>query len=381
MPQYKKKIRIAVDACILTARPTGVAQYLMAAINVLSEQQPDVEYLLLAHKPLHSDVDRLLRQADNIRFACCPAPPLFNNSLFWLIFCFTVFARKSSATHIWGPAGLLPFFGCHNLKTILTVHDLVFRSLPNTMSFKTLIAYYLLSGHAIRNAQIIWAVSEFTKNEIQRYYPRRKSQHIIIGSGLNPSRNILDISINTRSEIIARYGIHQKSLLFVGTLEPRKNLAFLLSLMPELAEDGWNLFVVGCSGWGESHFTSIINSPSFPKKSVVFCDYVSDADLHGFYITVAFFISTSLMEGFGLPQLEAMSVGCPVIAASNSALIEVVGDGGVLVSGWVREIWCKIIKDSFYIRSKLAASAIKQAQQYTIDKVCIELYTIINSYR
>ena len=251
--------------------------------------------------------------------------------------------------------------------------------MPKTMSVKTLTEYSMLAPMSIKNADLIWAVSNFTATEINYYYPNRKSHKIIVGCGLNPLRYQHIPSVIELSEIRDKYFINDKTLLFIGTLEPRKNLKFLLSLMPELSVSGWRLLIVGCKGWGKSDLSSIVNSQNYPKDSVTFCDFVSDYTLQGLYRTVSFFISTSLMEGFGLPQLEAMTAGCPVIAAANSAVIEVVGNGGVLVQGWDREIWCSSIKNALNNRGELVSAASQQAICHSIEGACKEVYEIINS--
>ena len=363
-------MKIAIDARSLTTRPTGVGQYLMAAVNVWSKQEPDIEFILLAHKPLNSEASPYLRRAQNIRFECCPAPLMGSNGLFWMLYWFAQYANKLGATHIWGASGMLPFLGIGGLVKILTVHDLVFRSMPLTMSLKSRIAYGLLAGRSIRQADVIWSVSGFTSNEIDRYYPNLNTKVRVTGSGLNPLRFLCKPNDGCVADVVVRYGVTHRALLFVGTLEPRKNLAFLLSLMPRLSQDGFNLLVVGCSGWGKSDLASILNEPTFPREVVRFCDYVPDEDLQALYCCVAFFISTSLMEGFGLPHLEAMSAGCPVIAAANSAIIEVVGDGGILITDWSKDEWYLRIIEAFTLQGKLKTYAIRNSKRHLIDNVC-----------
>ena len=101
-----------------------------------------------------------------------------------------------------------------------------------------------------------------------------------------------------------------------------------------------------------------------------FCDYVPDEDLQALYRCVAFYVSTSLMEGFGLPHLEAMVAGCPVIAAANSAVVEVVADGGCLVEGWDPVVWAERIEDAFTRRDALQAAARRNAERYSIAPAC-----------
>jgi glycosyltransferase involved in cell wall biosynthesis len=367
---------IAIDAQSLTTQPTGIGHYLMAAVNVWSELDKAITFLLLAHKKLHPQAELYLRKAPNIQFIVCPAPVLPSNGLWWMLTSFAFHAKRLNATHIWGASGVLPIWGCAGLIKILTVHDLVYKSLPWTMSLKSRIAYGVLAGRSICTSDIIWSVSKFTSSEIDKYYPVIKARQRVIGSGLNPIRTANVLDKDFIHSVIEQYHIDDKTLLFVGTLEPRKNLGFLLSLMPILAKAGVRLLVVGCSGWGKSDLANIVQDQEFPLNSVCFCSYVSDDELQAMYLSVSFFISTSLMEGFGLPHLEAMSVGCPVIAAANSAVVEVVGEGGVLIEGWDVNEWCNKINEGILLRGEYSQRALISAQRYLMSEVCTAVMNV-----
>lgn len=361
-------MKIAIDARSLTARPTGVGQYLMAAVNVWSELEPSWSFELLAHKPLHAAAEAALVRRNNVNFHTCPAPWLAGNGLWWMLSHFERAAQERGAALLWGASGVLPPLS--RIPSLLTVHDLVYRTLPETMALRTRIAYGLLAGQAIRRADHIWAVSNYTASEIARYYPRRSARTTVIGAGLNPLRAQHSHDEAQLAELRSHFELTDRSLLFVGTLEPRKNLRFLLSLMPTLAAKGYRLIVVGCSGWGRSSMATLVNAPGFPTEAIRFCDYVSDSDLQGLYRSAALFVSTSLLEGFGLPQLEAMAAGCPVVAAANSAVIEVVGDGGRLVEGWRPEDWIASIEWATEHRPELQQLALNRLAAHDLSYPC-----------
>jgi glycosyltransferase involved in cell wall biosynthesis len=305
-----------------------------------------------------------------VRYHCCPAPLLPANGLWWLLVHFEKAAWALGAKLLWGASGLLPPLG--RMPTLLTVHDLVYRSLPWTMSRRNRLAWGLLAGRSISRADWIWAVSRFTAGEIRQHYPQRRARELVVGSGLNPLRAAHEPESAQLAQVRQRYGVNDQTLLFVGTLEPRTNLRFLLALMPVLAARGFKLVVVGCTGWGSSGIAELVQTPTFPREAVLFCDYVSDADLQCLYHSVALFVSTSLMEGFGLPQLEAMAAGCPVVAAANSALVEVVGDGGQLVIGWSQDDWLEAIFSAHRQRAELGCAALQACRQHTMAGPCKE---------
>jgi glycosyltransferase involved in cell wall biosynthesis len=194
------------------------------------------------------------------------------------------------------------------------------------------------------NADVLLAISSYTASEVKKRYPRRRSHEITIGCGVD--RSIFQPVTHTpeqRVDICSKYGVTEPFILFVGTVEPRKNLAFMLELIPNLSTIGFTLLVVGAKGWGKTPIAEILQHPNFPVDRVVFAGYVPIEDLVQLYNLAAVYVSTSLNEGFGLPQLEAMNCGCPVVSPHNSAMIEVVEGAGITVKGWDTANWCDAI--------------------------------------
>src|SRR5690606_3629676 len=122
------------------------------------------------------------------------------------------------------------------------------------------------------------------------------------------------LSEEEKQVLYKKYKTKENIILFVGTVEPRKNLKFLLSLMPELADKGFHLIVAGAKGWGNTEVKQIMESNNFPRESVLFTGYVPNDELLKLYNLATIYVSTSVNEGFGMPQLEAMSCGCPVVS-------------------------------------------------------------------
>jgi glycosyltransferase involved in cell wall biosynthesis len=131
----------------------------------------------------------------------------------------------------------------------------------------------------------------------------------------------------------------------VGTLEPRKNLTFLLEIMPEIYKAGYQLLIVGGRGWKNSSCFDIVSSDGYPKEANVFCGYVTNEELSDLYRMAECLVSASLNEGFGLPQLEALKCGCRVVTAHNSAMIEVAEgiQGAYTVEGYDQQTWIDAI--------------------------------------
>jgi len=222
------------------------------------------------------------------------------------------------------------------------------------------IANSLLFERSIINADYLWTNSEYTKLQVEKYFRERKCRNIFVGCSVDDNifkRNV--ISKEKHQQMLKRIGINHRFILFVGTLEPRKNLSFLLSLMPKLYKDyKLQLVIVGARGWKDSNIFEIVNNPTYPKDSTIFCGYVSNDDLACLYDMAACFVSTSLNEGFGMPQLEALKCGCPVLTSHNSAMIEVVSDieGGHTIEGYETEAWIdailKIVNNPRFVKGE-----------------------------
>jgi glycosyltransferase involved in cell wall biosynthesis len=140
-------------------------------------------------------------------------------------------------------------------------------------------------------------------------------------------------------------------------------------------DDDVRLLVVGCKGWGKQAFSQIMDAPGYPVERVVFADYVSDPELQVLYAHVLALAWPSLLEGFGLPLLEAMSMGCPVVAANNSAMPEVVGSGGLLVEGWSQLEWKQAVRQVLHSRSLFSQAARQAAACHSMERPCSELMT------
>ena len=129
--------------------------------------------------------------------------------------------------------------------------------------------------------------------------------------------------------------------------------------MPKLYKDyKLQLVIVGARGWKDSNIFEIVNNTTYPKDSTFFCGYVSNDDLACLYDMAACFVSTSLNEGFGMPLLEALKCGCPVLTSHNSAMIEVVSDieGGHTIEGYETEAWIdailKIVNNPRFVKGE-----------------------------
>lgn len=212
------------------------------------------------------------------------------------------------------PTARVPFIGKPRARTIITIHDLVPLAAPETHQLTYRIYFRFVLPRALARFDRIVASSENTRSDLQRFY------------GIDPSRiDVVPLACAWRP-LDASDVIEEKDsfFLWVGTLEPRKNLRRTIeafSAYRERSSSGDRLIIVGARGWGES-------GVSLPE-GVEVLGYVDDSALRDLFMRAKALVYPSLYEGFGFPVLEAMSLGCPVITSRNSSLPEVAGDAAI----------------------------------------------------
>ena len=216
-----------------------------------------------------------------------------------------------------------------SIPTVLTVHDLIFRHLPE--HHKSLNRWYLnltMPLYCHRATRII-TVSEFTRRDLIAAYAIPEEKITVIYEAASPRFRPQSEAVVAR--VRAQYGLPARYLLFVGTIEPRKNLTRLLSAFEAIHAEGLSdaLVIVGQRGWLYGDFFSALEqSPA--QRAVILPGFVPDPDLPGVYAGAQALVLPSLYEGFGLPVLEAMACGTPVACSATSSLPEVAGDAALL---------------------------------------------------
>ena len=215
---------------------------------------------------------------------------------------------------------------------IVTIYDMTVFITPRLHRFKKLVLDRTLIPRIARKAGAIITVSESARKDILRYLkvPKEKVR-VVMGAASPAFHPITDPK--TLDAVRARHGLYEPYLLYVGTIEPRKNLPRLVQAFANLKRRGLphKLVIVGQSGWQTDPLYAEIERLGI-KQDVLFTGYVPFDDLPAIYTMADAMAFPSLYEGFGLPVIEAMACGTPVITSRSSSLIEVAGDAGLLVN-------------------------------------------------
>ncbi len=266
---------------------------------------------------------------------------------------------------LWSPANAGPWSVSDQ---VITIHDASVFDHPEWFR-PTFAAWTRLSWKILaKRAKTIITVSEFSKQRLKHHLglPDEKI-HVVyngVGKPFEPQ------SAKCVEDVKDKYGIKKPYFLFVGTLEPRKNLKTLLKAWSMAGLDAHELFISGEDGKVFANYVGHASSAS----------YVSDNDLPALYSGASAFVFPSFYEGFGLPALEAMACGTPVITSSTTALAEVFGDAALLVSpGKTEDIACAmqtIVEDKSFAM-KLREKGLMKASEFTWEKSARETEVIL----
>ncbi len=216
---------------------------------------------------------------------------------------------------------IIPF--ATNAKMVATIHDLAFLKYPHFFSRRGNSVFRRSLKILLKRADMLLCSSQSTLEDCSEFgFSGDRLRHVPLGV-------LAPMVMTTREQIKTRYNLPENYLLFVGTLEPRKNLSQLIAALETLGDSVPDLVVVGATGWGDvSENVSMSNGV---KSRVHFAGFVQPGDLGAIYASAEALCYPSLMEGFGLPILEAMSYGTPVVTSKGSSTQEVAGNAAVLV--------------------------------------------------
>ncbi|MBE1445679.1 glycosyltransferase family 4 protein [Paenibacillus sp. OAS669] len=260
-------------------------------------------------------------------------------------------------------------------KHVVTIHDLAYMIYPETTSEKIYKHHTKWVPYSAEKAAKIIAVSEHTKKDIIRllHVPEDKIQVIPLAA----DQIYRPLDAEQVKAVKTKLQLPEEYILFVGTLEPRKNLMGLLKAFQHMIREfscDHKLVIVGSKGWKYSPLFDFIQDNKL-QSQVIFTGFIEDEDLVAIYNGATFFVMPSIYEGFGIPIVEAMNCGVPVIGSNVSSIPEVVGEYGVLLRPNDYELWAQEMYSLINDSSKRAAYqslSIERASHFSWEKTALE---------
>lgn len=314
-------MKIGVNGRTLVSNITGLGRYVIEMCRELAARGHQV----IIYQPFSSGDPNVLC-LDGVQYRIGKAGNGITRNI-WAQTVLPLWAQRDRVDVFWGPAHRLPFFLDHRIARVITIHDLVWKEMAKTMRWQTWMADRWLMQPGIAVADAIVADSTATANALKDQFPGCYEKLNVVYPGLTA------IGGSSEPKSLSSFGIDRSYVLFVGTLEPRKNLLRLLQAyasLPEAIRQELLLVLAGGQGWRLGDLKGHIADLKI-ESFVRFTGYVSDADLAQLYGSARFLAMPSLYEGFGFPIIEANAMGVPVLTSNRSSMPEVAGEAGVLV--------------------------------------------------
>jgi len=370
-------MRIGIDARPLAGPRTGMFRVLNSIILQLERIDAANEYYL------YSGRDFLLPFANPRWHKRVGSRILFVPGTLWLQVPALRLMRQDQLDVFWGTCHVLPLGLPATVSAVVTIHDVVWRMYPATMTRFNWVVHSLLVEPSVRKARAVMVPSMSTARDVERFLGVSASKIRLATHGVSPNFQPQEVGLAAES-MARKYGIAKEYILTVGTVEPRKNLVTLMEAMKIFRKEtalSHQLVIAGGRGWKQQYIASSLQRWGLTASDVRFLDFVPDEDLALLYAGAAVFVFPSLYEGFGLPLVEAMACGVPVVASNVSSIPEVVQDAAILVpprdARQFAQSIAAMISDAA-LRSSLIAKGLERARTFCWSeaaKQVLDLFT------
>lgn len=353
-------MRIAFDGTTLRPYQTGVGYYTEHLLRHLLDETSDDEFVIVSNQTIQASAplpDRVW-VFERHRF---PVRNVWMQTLLPS----TLRAIRPDVAHFTN--SIIPLLKC--APTVVTIHDMTLELFPHLHPLRKQVLTRPLVALAARLADAIITVSDCARQDILRLTGVPASRVHVIHEAAAPAFHPIEDGALLES-VRCRYGLADRFILYVGTIEPRKNLPRLLEAYARLHHSGdlpHQLVCVGPDGWGYQEVRQRIEALNL-EAAVHLTGYVPFADLAPLYNLSEIFVFPSLYEGFGLPVIEAMACGTPVITASTSSFREIT-DGAVeaidpLETDAIAEALLRLVRDADW-RCELGRRGLVRARQFS----------------
>jgi glycosyltransferase involved in cell wall biosynthesis len=355
-------MRIAINTLAMKSKLHGVGNYIKNLVWSLSSRDSKNEYLLFVSKENIGHVQGL---PANFEIVLAPGNP--SKKILWEQFILPGKLKKYSVDLYHGPSFSMPF-----VKTclqVVTIHDASFNLTPEHHPMYRRHYYRATVPGVMRNVDAVISVSQRAKSDLLKLVSVTPQKISVVPLGVDPRFH----SVKNENKLLSlrnKYDLPRPFILFVGMIEPRKNIELLVdAYLSGNCSDRFDLVLAGSLGWDHSQLLQKITA-SAKKHCIRLPGYIEDADLPALYSAAEVFVYPSIYEGFGLPILESMACGTPVITSSVSSLPEVAGNAALLVDprnladlAWALQ---KVLAEKS-LRDELTARGLQRAAIFTWD--------------
>ena len=352
-------MKICIDCRVLNSKRTGgTGTYTRNLVNCLSDIDDANSYSLLVNRRL--EIKKCSYMVTRVNYETHGVSEVWENTGLPFML------KKNKIALFHSPSVMLPAVRM-KCRKIITVHDMVAFKFRQYFGKKYGFYVRTMTSMAVKSADRIIAVSQSTKNDIAEILSVKPEKIKVIHEGVNRAFRVLNK--NSAEKTMKKNKIKKPFMLNVGTIEPRKNIPRLIEAYGIFRREqggDWMLVIAGNKGWlYESAFRAC--EASFYREDIKIIENLSDDEITGLYNACEFFVYPSLYEGFGLPVIEAMACGAPVITSSSSSLAEIAGGAAVLINPEdPQELADAMLRvaGNRSLREGLACASVEKAKKY-----------------
>lgn len=362
-------MRIGIVARNLARQGSGVRRYILSLIQALVTIDQKNKYVI------YYDQESYLGTNPDAIERALKMP----TRLLWDYVALPLAVRRDGIDVLLCTRNVIPLFV--NCKSVVTVHDLTHLMYPRYYNLMNSLYMNLGIRWSMRKSNAIIAVSKNTKADLVSKLGANTAKIHCVYEAMDENYHLIED--RTRLEVVRdKYNLPPEFILSVAGLQPRKNLPNLIKafcLAKERPEVTHKLVMIGAPLWQHSAiFDEIRASPVISE--IVWLKFVPEEDLPAIYNLANLFVYPSLYEGFGLPLLEAMACGCPVVCSNSSSLPEVAGDAAILIDPTSAEqladgIYRVLVDDN--LRQDLTKKGLKRSSQFSWEKAARETLEVL----
>ncbi len=362
-------MRIGLDGKILTLRAGGTGRYAInltrAMLAEAAARRPELDFVIFTGPQTSREV------MEEFRGACDECFLGAKSSVIRSLTLVPAALRRLRVDLFHGMDHVgIPLVGKTG-RYVVTIHDVIPLILPETFTLRHRLVVRTALARVRRKADLALVPSLAVKGDVVRRLGLPEDRVVVTPEGCEP--RFRPQAPESFGAVADRYGLPSRYVLAVGTLEPRKNLTTLLQAFARLRRGGGDvdpnlqLVLAGARGWLDEPIFETVRSLGL-EQAVRFPGFIDDDDLPAVYSGAALFVFPSLHEGFGLPLLEAMACGVPVITSNVASMPEVAGDAAMLVdprdAGGLASAIAQVLRDEA-LRERLRAAGLARAGQFS----------------
>lgn len=370
-------MKIGIDARVLDRKMTGTGRYLKNLLEGIPKVDNDNEYFVFINNSNLINTD-FYKQ---VKVASSQLPEKIYSS-YWLNFILPKESARLGLDVFFTCNIVLPFRSIGKTKMVTVVHDVVHKAHPEFYPLSYRMYLNMLLPITFKRADKILTASSYSKSDIAKYYNSASHKIEVLYTSADQKFKQTIFDENKISTFHKKYNLPQQFLLYVGVIEKRKNIDGLFKIADQLFKANLKIpiVLVGRQGFGYTDLNERIDKSN---GRVIYLDYVEEEDLPKLYNLAYIFLFPSFYEGFGIPPLEAMQSGVPVISSGLTSLEEVLDDAAITmhpdnIHGFVDEIK-KLVNDKKYYES-WKQLGLKRAESFSCIKSAEKLVEIFNKF-